>query len=620
MLTPPSATFRTIVALLLSLLFFTCFAMSEQLIDGLSSAKMFYFYGVSILVILVMAVAALFNNRSTLISFNWLDASIVGFWIYNCFRLSVTSYVTFDNKRFLVLTLLTLLYFIFKWIAKGRSEGNGWNKELKILLSIFMLGGLLQSIFCILQLYNLNPWYSSGYFKIVGTFGNPDAVAGYLGVVIPSAFGIWQLTPKQEVQLRLIRHLAIITFFVGLFVLPATLIRGSWLAVAIGVGFVIFYKYNLGDKLKSAFNLRWKVLMGTVVSGLVFSLLMIGLYNFKPDSAFGRILIWKVSSRMILEYPVLGIGYDQFAVEYNNYQAKYFSSHKRSQREEWVAGNVRQAHNEFLQTAAELGVLGCIFFGLVIWKIFDTRHPNKVLSPLLLADRTIIICRSGILSYFIVSCFSFPSHILPTSISFYFLISLLSAFLKNATVRLANKTLIVYKGIFTCILIFNILFIFAWRAKMHAYSIWQEAQLVGLNGGHVEAVRLFSEVEKVIPNEGRFLFSYGAMLIKTNDYERGLNILVRASQRFNDPKLWIVLAECHRAMGNRTLWEKSLQHSINMVPTYFYPRYLLAKAFFEEGSRSKAKKIARQILEMEVKVDSGAIRQMRKEMKYIVAS
>jgi O-antigen ligase len=614
----PFPSYRIILAILLSLLFFTSFAMSERLMDGLSSAKMFYFSGVSIVVLFTVSLGLLFARKPLTVKLHWLDVSILAFWGYNCIRLAFTPYVSFDNKRFIVLTLLTLLYFVFKWVLQRDDQEKGWTVERKIVITGFLLSGLLQSLFCILQLYDINPWYSSRYFKVVGTFGNPDAVAGYLATVIPFAFGVWQLTPKDEAEVRWIRLLGMVTFLAGIFVLPGTLIRGAWLAVAAGTGFCLVYKYRLWVKLRELFITKWRILAGAFIALLLFSVVMVGLYRLKPDSAYGRLLIWKVTLGMIADAPLFGIGFDRFAVEYNNYQAEYFASGKGTPYDEWVAGNVKQAHNEFLQSVAELGAVGCLLFGLIIWNLFKMKHSINDRHPVLFSQRKMVICRSAISSYLVIALFSFPSHLLPTSISFYFLVSFLSALMKMVNISPNNSLSVAFKVLAGCVLILGSVFVGYLKERISAYMTWHQAEVVGLSGEHTKAAQLFSKLENVLSDDGRFLFSYGAVLATALQYEKAYSVLQRASRRFNDPKLWIALAECQRVMGNEDLWEKSLQHSINMTPNHFYPRYLLAKALFEDGNIVRAKAIARQMLAMKVKVNSSAIKEMRKEMRSLL--
>ena len=52
-----------------------------------------------------------------------------------------------------------------------------------------------------------------------------------------------------------------------------------------------------------------------------------------------------------------------------------------------------------------------------------------------------------------------------------------------------------------------------------------------------------------------------------------------------------------------------------MVPHKFYPLYLLATLYDETGEKAKARQIARDILNKEVKIHSTAIEEIKAEME-----
>jgi len=55
-----------------------------------------------------------------------------------------------------------------------------------------------------------------------------------------------------------------------------------------------------------------------------------------------------------------------------------------------------------------------------------------------------------------------------------------------------------------------------------------------------------------------------------------------------------------------------------MNPVRFYPKYLLAKLYDDTGQKVKAVKVARELLEKEIKVESTAIDEIKAEMQKII--
>jgi len=554
-------------------------------------------------------------------SLNWLDVSILAFWGYTCLRLAFTPYVTFDNKRFIVLTLLTLLYFVFKWVVQKNDQKKEWTVERKIVISGFLLGGLLQSLFCMLQLYDVNPWYASNHFKVVGTFGNPDAVAGYLATVIPFAFGVWQLTAKPEVEVRWIRMLGMMTFLAGVFVLPATLIRGAWLAVAAGTGFCLFYKYRLWFKLREVFTTKWRRVGGAFIALLLVSAVMIGLYRLKPDSAYGRLLIWKITSEMIAQFPLFGLGYDRYTVEYGNAQAAYFASGRGTPYEEQLAGNVHHAHNEYLQVLAEGGIVGLVIVVSValfaLWvtrRLFSQTNVDDIISGRVL----LVSARASLVAILVSSLFSFPVHILPTAINLVFLLSLISClawYKKAAEVdfypwRLRQLGIV---GITTILIVLPF-----FHGSYRAYARWNVAFAKAHAMDFDAAIMEYKSLEKHFADDGKFLFMYGATLGLAGQDSASIDVLEKAKKRFSDPNLWIALGQSYEAIEDYASAEKHYAHASNMIPHKLYPRYLLAKLCRKTGREEDARHLARRIVQTRQKVQTTAADEIKAEMRALL--
>ena len=90
-------------------------------------------------------------------------------------------------------------------------------------------------------------------------------------------------------------------------VLPATMSRSAWIAAAVGCGWVAYMHrdkrrwYVLWERYK-----RRYVLWGT---GIFFLLILggVGAFVLKPDSALGRLFMWKVTCKAIANHPWGGV-------------------------------------------------------------------------------------------------------------------------------------------------------------------------------------------------------------------------------------------------------------------------------------------------------------------------
>lgn len=84
----------------------------------------------------------------------------------------------------------------------------------------------------------------------------------------------------------------------------------------------------------------------------------------------GRLLIWQTAREMIAAHPIIGIGTGTFGAQYQPYRALVFEQLKEP-ASTYPAGEpsyneTGQAHNDYLQLAAENGLVGlALFLGLV---------------------------------------------------------------------------------------------------------------------------------------------------------------------------------------------------------------------------------------------------------------
>jgi O-antigen ligase len=119
-----------------------------------------------------------------------------------------------------------------------------------------------------------------------------------------------------------------------------------------------------------------------------------------------RIFTWKVALEMSRAHPVIGVGADNFGREFNQARADYAKRFPEdpgnATAEEYL---VERSHNEYLQIAAELGLVGAglfvaalIAFGFSIMQTFRRRGYRA--SPLLVGSI------AGMTAFFISSLFT----------------------------------------------------------------------------------------------------------------------------------------------------------------------------------------------------------------------
>lgn len=185
----------------------------------------------------------------------------------------------------------------------------------------------------------------------------------------------------EQLSFLAIKYLALITIIAILLVLPAARSRAAWLGAIAGVVYLALHKYNIGQKLKRRSHQTFKLfkhsykIRNWILYTIVAIMLTAGsltLYHFKKDSADGRMLIWTVTSNIIKDYPIFGVGQDMFKAHYMDYQADYFNNNPNS-KYEMVADDNRYVFNEFLNTWTENGIIGLLLIGGLLIVLFLRR-------------------------------------------------------------------------------------------------------------------------------------------------------------------------------------------------------------------------------------------------------
>ena len=186
----------------------------------------------------------------------------------------------------------------------------GAMKHILMTVSILLvLWGIAEAVYGGLQLYGLAESNHSLY-NITGSFRNPGPYAGFLAVILPVAL---YLALNCRTRSRCLRQGTVALCWVYLFLcatlLPATLSRAAWIAACVGCGIVLCARYRLRARCILYFRRhRRRAWAWLSAACLLLALAGVGAYYLKKDSADGRLLMWKVTARVIADAPYTGTG------------------------------------------------------------------------------------------------------------------------------------------------------------------------------------------------------------------------------------------------------------------------------------------------------------------------
>lgn len=469
---------------------------------------------------------------------------------------------------------LVLLYIYLRNITES---------QYGIVLLAIIAASAIQALYGNLQLWGVTP-SNHAYFKMTGSFLNPGPYAGYLvsafSIIAGLAIFHKSFIPKANIQIA--RNVLLFTGALILLAWSAADSRASYIALACSVGFILWKRY-------SCFN-RFRVLSLKMRSSLIASILLllifgcIGLFKMKPNSAMGRVLVWNISSEIIAEKPLIGIGFDNFKSCYMHKQAEFFKKNP-DVPESMVAGDTCYAFNEYLQTVVETGLVGLILSLGILASAFRSKSEN------LNEKENILVAKAGILSIAVFALFSYPAQILPIKIN---LVCFL-AWIANMDKKVFYLDLSHMREI---PILFSLLFagIGIWglcKSPSHyrAYKNWSLSRLSYERGNYAQCVTRCRLAYPLLKENGDFLTYYGKALTLSQEHDSAIKILNRAASYYPNTITYIV-GDNYVALKCFNKAEQSYLQAWHMVPSKFYPLYKLAKLYDKAGQEEQTVSIA----------------------------
>ncbi|MFC2079099.1 O-antigen ligase family protein [Candidatus Bipolaricaulota bacterium] len=407
----------TVALLLLSIPLFILTTISEY---GYGKA-MFALIGISLLSILWCIAGWLKGTWK--VRWPWISIPFLGFVVAG-----LLSLIYAVNGRVVIQSLILVVFFfqLLLVIANVVRE----RKDVHLLLFAMLLSGFVASLYGLLQYLGVlpGPFGGTGIRELISTLGNRNYLGGFLAYLLfPSA--ILVLSPR----LRWVRIVSIpmIAFCFGTAMLvrqTAVVVSLVATVIALLVGWAIFRPVTPIRK-----NRLW-ILILLLLLATAFLIeapssplnSVVGLSS--EDSSWlgqvwekygGQVRSWDwwVGWEMFVDSPVVGVGLGNYKLNFLAYKAEFLAT-PRGEDYNFHIARAAQAHNDYVQALAELGILGALaiigFTAMLLisfWlRIRRTKDENDRLALLLLA--------CGIIPVFVHALVSFPAHLPASSLVF----------------------------------------------------------------------------------------------------------------------------------------------------------------------------------------------------------
>lgn len=469
--------------------------------------------------------------------------------------------------------ILSIASFVSTYLSfKLIDDWDLHNTDLLIVITC-----LLQAVYGLLQYIGI--FYVSRGFDITGSFDNPAGFAACLSAGFPFCLAV--MRKSKRMRLFGLAASAIITLSI---ILSGS--RAGILAVVIVAAVYLGHRYC--GLLRKHRNFIFPL------SGIIFVILVAGLFLLKKDSALGRILIWKNTCEMISHQPVSGFGPSGFMREYMLCQADYFAKNTDSPYA-LLAGNVTHPFNEYLLVAIEYGAVGLL--PVLAAFVFLIKSSRQITIPHL------CILSAG----FVFACFSYP-------LRYSFVTVLLAYSLAAIKIKPATAFRINGRRKFIWAALLGVIGIFLIRDVEFEKHWGRLARQDGLPDKS-EILDRYAALHAQWNGDPMFLYNYGAVLNHAGDYSGSNAVMFQCTDYFNDYDVQRIIADNYDNMNNQ---EKAEEHYIiasRMIPNRFVPLYQLFRLYEKNGRTNEAMRTAKAIIEMPVKVQSKVVERIRSAAK-----
>ncbi len=238
-------------------------------------------------------------------------------------------------------------------------------RELVYLTGLLVASSFLLFLYAVLQWQGVNifQWDASltRSGRSAGSLGNPNLLGGFASAVLPlgvSALLVWKKPGKT------LRYLLAALFTAGsVAAVIASGTRGSLLGLAGGSVFItVWYIRRSGSSGK-------KLIPAALILGAVLAAAALPMSSRLSELDPGaeeqgtlqvRKLIWSGALSVFAESPLIGHGPGSFQILYPEHRDPEYSILG-------VSHNTLHAHCEYLEILVDLGLLGLVLWGAVLW-------------------------------------------------------------------------------------------------------------------------------------------------------------------------------------------------------------------------------------------------------------
>lgn len=559
------------------------------------------------------------TKHTTSVQLNLLDM-VVGANFILVFLVTFLSRSTRDSFEALSIPIFVFIFYVLLQLSYVQ-EREEFRRFVDLSFVLIILSGTLMALYGILQHYGLDVLHPRGVAtfgpKVVSTLGHANALGGYLAAIFPLA-----LYNLRRYAKRPAKNLHILMGGLIIWALLLTVSRGAWLALAGAL--VIFNVERLRHLWQKHLASGRRRIAGVVVLTLGLVLPFWVVFRINPDSALGRLFIWRITWNMFADAPLIGIGYDRYKVEYLNYQAKFFDETANPMHFDRAA-NLKQADNEYLQILAESGIEGFLLFIILAISIYVMiYHILKAPNGGKEEGRITLVLASSITIVLLHSLVDNPLRNLPLQLFYVYCLGIISLMAKQlglfAVFRSSRWSF--HRNLVPVVTVLGLLAYSVLNVidRGAAYIHWQNGQNFVEQGKWAEGIEEYLRAHSELPYEGEIQFHLGAAYAYVEQPLKALPLLEGSKTSFNDKNIYIVEGSALFQLGRYQEAEQSFRTALRMYPNLLLPRLWLAEMFLRTNREKEGISLLRQIATIQPKVLTDEAKRIKRDAERLLES
>lgn len=576
------------------------FAFLTVVPDRIWSPKFYGLFFLSFLSLVALTVCFYRRQEPMKFGLGYPEGVLLTLLTYLIIRDSFQPTLLLDNHALLALLLMVPLYFFYRMVFADHQ----YLASQRIIIGTFLGAGLLQAIVALLQYLHLLPNLIS-YFELGGTLGNPNVLATYLTSSTLLAGGILLFRKEPLFQHPALVGLSVATGLLSAIVVVLVQSRSAWLGSLVGAMVILAYLLPLRWRVRLR---SWPARAGVLVMAMVVGgALLYGLYRMRPESADGRRLIWKITSNLITDHPVVGVGTGRFEAAYGRYQVAYFSNSYPEAEAQLASGDVRVAYNTYLHWWAEHGIIG-----LVLWLAFIIISIRHLLRADASPSGLSYVALGGWLALLVNGMFSFTIYVVPVLFNFFFLLALINrprTVSPRASLPQYMTSLLTVLGLFFFFAV-GIKKMQSLRAELRIAPVEQALR----QKQYAKAYRLGKELHPHLRYHREFAMIYGKTLYLSRLHKQAIQHLEASLEQFSDPKIHQMLGDSYWRDQQLPQAEEAYLDAVHLAPHQYRPRYALVKLYERRGKIDEVVNLSQATLAMPTKIPSAEVKHTKAQL------